>query len=571
MGQSTSVQQEQRSDEYGIDHGSLVSYFNEKCIKQFTKAELLSFTNNIPEGRGLDDVVESSDISTLFHIPRDNTVLLSVFMNMFRTLANFPLIQESYDKVSFKTLLKSTLLLSKGRAAKYTEWKNFDELKMLFIALALEKSIKSESLPGSSSSSELRSSKAVIRSYNGVNVEELTINSNDLVHFFSFLLALSRKSIMNNCKIDDNALSKSFESFKQVAMIFVRTMDPTIISASDSLKSYITYEQFYELIHNIAPNLISPLNMLLEHTLYMTRDLVDADVLKPLENPSKIVTEPLLAQLATLFPKEIVFSRFQRLYVGRESGFSMRSFQSKVFKWMAPTILFIQGMRIRDEDSEMEENYVAKNPRYRGFLEEFGKLKNEDQHLDELIIKKRKVLYAVYIRDPWKVSNKELFGDSNTKIIQLQPTQEIYDAKPTSVGNVYFNTVGGGIGVGNQQPLIKPSSKKYLPGNISLTIDSSLEFGIFRHVGDGGLFSPGRLSKVRGEDRKSFEYRFLIQDVEVWGCGGEKELEEQVKLWQWEEMEAKRRQQINLQSMGEDRALLEMAGLVGQHQSGGSV
>ena len=55
------------------------------------------------------------------------------------------------------------------------------------------------------------------------------------------------------------------------------------------------------------------------------------------------------------------------------------------------------------------------------------------------------------------------------------------------------------------------------------------------------------------------------------GCGGEKELEEQVKLWQWEEMEAKRRQHINLQSMGEDRALLEMAGLVGQHQSGGSV
>ena len=80
---------------------------------------------------------------------------------------------------------------------------------------------------------------------------------------------------------------------------------------------------------------------------------------------------------------------------------------------------------------------------------------------------------------------------------------------------VYFNTVGGGIGIGSSQPIIKANGKKYFPGNVSLTIDSSLEFGIFRHLGAGGSFKPGRLISGRGEERNSFEYRFIIQDVEA--------------------------------------------------------
>lgn len=65
---------------------------------------------------------------------------------------------------------------------------------------------------------------------------------------------------------------------------------------------------------------------------------------------------------------------------------------------------------------------------------------------------------------------------------------------------------------------------------------------------------------------------FEIEDIEVWGCGGEDEAEAQKKAWAWEEREALLRRQITLgKDVEADRALLEMAGLIGQNRSGGSV
>ena len=86
-----------------------------------------------------------------------------------------------------------------------------------------------------------------------------------------------------------------------------------------------------------------------------------------------------------------------------------------------------------------------------------------------------------------------------------------------------------------------------------------------------------RLRQVLGSPRllqgssQDYEDRFLITDLEVWGVGSSKELEEQKKQWDWEKKQAEARQSVNLRSMGEDRALLEMVGLVGNHGSGGSV
>lgn len=63
----------------------------------------------------------------------------------------------------------------------------------------------------------------------------------------------------------------------------------------------------------------------------------------------------------------------------------------------------------------------------------------------------------------------------------------------------------------------------------------------------------------------------MITDIEVWGVGSNKELDEQRKQWEWEEKQAKARQSVNLRNTGEERAFLEMAGLVGNHGSGGSI
>lgn len=61
--------------------------------------------------------------------------------------------------------------------------------------------------------------------------------------------------------------------------------------------------------------------------------------------------------------------------------------------------------------------------------------------------------------------------------------------------------------------------------------------------------------------------------MEVWGCGGDKEQEEQRQRWEWEEREAEARRKVNLGTgdIEADRALLEMAGLIGGNRSGGSM
>ena len=213
MGQSTSKEHENaRTNESKLKGESLMDFFNDRCLKQLTTAELISFKNNIPEGKELNDYVEVSDISRMYYIPKDSAVMLSVFMNMFHTLANFPLLQDSYEKVTFKTLLKATLLLVKERAIKYTDWKKYNDLKMLFITLSLEKNIKAEPLMDSSALSDCKDWKGVIRSYNGTDFDELKVNANNLLHFLALILALSRCCILNNCKIDNDVLAKSLEA-----------------------------------------------------------------------------------------------------------------------------------------------------------------------------------------------------------------------------------------------------------------------------------------------------------------------------------------------------------------------
>jgi hypothetical protein len=59
----------------------------------------------------------------------------------------------------------------------------------------------------------------------------------------------------------------------------------------------------------------------------------------------------------------------------------------------------------------------------------------------------------------------------------------------------------------------------------------------------------------------------------VWGCGGDAETQQQRERWAWEEREAEARRRVNLGTgdIEADRALLEMAGLIGANRSGGSM
>lgn len=250
-----------------------------------------------------------------------------------------------------------------------------------------------------------------------------------------------------------------------------------------------------------------------------------------------------------------------KLYLGSESGFSIRSLELKVFKWHAPTILLVSGKRLRTTNKRYE-TFDLEYPRFFRSLE--NPLKSWQAPGD-------KITYAVLVHEPWKVSNKKNFGDSNTTIIALEPRLDVF--KGVASESIYFNTLGMGLGFGNSQPINKNNLKRYAPGSVSLTIEANLEFAVFRHIssqaGSGiASFATGVQPDISGQD---YEDRFLITDLEVWGVGSSKELEEQKKQWDWEKKQAEARQSVNLRSMGEDRALLEMVGLVGNHGSGGSV
>ncbi|CAI4051599.1 hypothetical protein SKDZ_15G2650 [Saccharomyces kudriavzevii ZP591] len=567
MGQSSSVssrnEEGSSSSKNFTNNRDVLSYFNNKAQQQVTIPELVSFKGNL-QIENLNTPISHKPLFNVLHFPPNHTIVVGIVTNMLRVLSNFPLINSSYEPITGFGLLKCILLLNRTRCEKFLKIKSYDQLKLLFISLSLQKTDKEElSEENEENINRERHVRQIITDFDDVDTEMLCLPADFMLQFLSWLLILSVKFPTTNSKTDNDKTYEQWDTFKISAMNLLRTMNPDVVSNVES--HFITFEQFSTAIRTVMPNLFKPLENLMEHFFYLDNDLVSRDTNLSSIQDSRIMTPALLAQLSTGLPKELFIQKLQSLYIGRKSGFSMRSLQAKVFKWMAPSILVVSGMRITNSD----EYAAEKNPRYRHFLDEFPKLKDSDQKMDASHLSKKKTTFAVYIDDPWKVTNKDYFGDLNTRIIQISPRQDIY--KVNQKGTIYFNTIGGGIGIGDKQPFIKAASKRYIPGNVSLTFDSTLEFAVFRHTGYGGLLDPGLLSMERKEENSFFELHFLIQDVEVWGCGGEKELEEQIKQMAWEEAESKRRQQINFRSLGEDRALLEMAGIIGQHQGGGSM
>lgn len=287
------------------------------------------------------------------------------------------------------------------------------------------------------------------------------------------------------------------------------------------------------------------------------------------ETISKLVNEPTISLLSAILAgmggklAGISLSRknLVKLYLGSESGFSIRSLELKIFKWHAPTILLVSGKRLKTSNKRYE-TFDSEYPRY------FRSLENplrDWQHANDTIT------YAVLVHQPWKISNKMNFGDFNTTIISLQPFVNVFKGRTPE--SIYFNTLGMGLGFGNAQPINKNTVRRYCPGSVSLTIEANLEYAVFRHI--PSLANSGlnffQTASQPDLSRQDYEDRFLITDLEVWGVGSTKELEEQRKQWEWEKKLAEARQSVNLNSMKEDRALLEMVGLVGNHGLGGSV
>ncbi|KAH8839886.1 Restriction of telomere capping protein 5 [Pyricularia oryzae] len=292
-----------------------------------------------------------------------------------------------------------------------------------------------------------------------------------------------------------------------------------------------------------------------------------------LPQAGSILNANILSQLSFFIPGDSLFRCLRLLYSGDEDGFSMGSFESKVFNWRAPTLLLVRGRRLDDHPDGTRESAFAASIPPRRFPNGGGGGTTENS--DEIIT------FGAFIAQPWRHTHRECFGDDSSVLFQLGPVHDVFRAstlnrdyagfvKPTGSGSSNHH---GGIMFGCPAPSPSKASSAtgalVALGSVSLFLDSSFEFGVFTHdhTSRGGAYA-GSTSRPR-----NFQERFAVDCLEVWGCGGDEESKRQAERWAWEAREAEARRKINLGTgdLEADRALLEMAGLVGQNRSGGSM
>lgn len=336
----------------------------------------------------------------------------------------------------------------------------------------------------------------------------------------------------------------------------------------------IRYNNFKSVIPVLFPNLFTGFNGLFEHFLF-SKDLdfskhksdakgTTREAVKPaqplLTSNGEILNEHTLSQISLFLPGTDLFRKVRLLYSGSDTGFSTGSFEAKVFNWRAPTILLVSGTRLGDvPDGGQEMAFAASLPPKRF------------PHGS----KSERVTYGVYVREPWKHTHKECFGDSETVLFQLEPVHDVFPASTINTDYVTFTKPPGNhacLAFGCPHPKPTQSHRKeinYSLGAVSLLLDGSFEFGVFNHdfKSRGGAFHNSVTRKF------DFQDRFQIEKLEAWGCGGDEEAKAQAARWEWEKREAEARRKINLGTgdKAADRALLEMAGLVGADRSGGSM
>lgn len=403
----------------------------------------------------------------------------------------------------------------------------------------------------------------VVRGLEGEDMGQYSIAARDMCRIVAFLLVFSNYKPHESMDLyvqSHVGTHKAAKRYFERAMDIVRTMNPSItLKTLDEHK--IMYPQFKHALDVAVPYLFGSLGRVFDQFLYERKDKKDSSPLTEDVN-SKLLHGPQMAQLCALLGHDQVYGKLMKLYMGSEAGYSMRSFESKVFKWAAPTLIVVSGTVVSPEDqSAMRKAFDQLVPPTR-------MLKGKKLTEGGLFRPGTRVVFGAVVDSPWKVSNKESFGDSSCLLFQLSPMQDVYPPSRIKKHYAYFCNVNpGGIGFGSLPPKTVGSKTTFRPENVSLTLEESFEYGTFRHLGGGGSFHQSMV-----HPQAEYEARFAITGLEVWGYGGKDDLDEQKKKWEWEEREAQYRQNVNIGNYEDNRALLEMAGLVGNHaSSGGSV
>lgn len=617
----------------------ITEYFTNRCQLLFRPLEIKAITTKLDIKNLKEQTdVSITDLAYVFQIIkcRDENVedmnenitnVLKIMCDSFKVIGKFPFIQDNIasNDLTIDDLLK-TAVFHTGRYKKVISLE-FDYLKLLFVSLSnigkvnddekistedqkngeekeecfevkVDKSVQLDSINDISQKIRWNTLDS-IKTFDNVDLDSLYIEADKILQLFTFYLILSSIPEKGHGQMYEHFAKNisRWKTFENFGLAMIRYMNIDIVG-SNIKTSKISYKEFERGITHGMPDvfvflwsrlfknsMISSVNLASETRTPESKAPVSNEkennrLLKkklPIFKESRLVNEAsisLISMCLTNLGSNISVSvqNLVKLFTGSESGFSIRSLEQKIFKWQAPTLLIVSGKRIKQKT-------IHHNNRYQQFDLEYPQyFRLNENPTKEWQKENDKITYAVIVNQPWKNSNKKNFGDENSIILNLHPRLDFYKSLHSQVLKgelIYFNNLGMGLGFGNEQPINKTSVKKFMPGNISLTIESNLEFSIFRHITtpnsntSSNFFQKSSQEEVQNQD---FEDRFTITDLEVWGIGSTKELEEQRKQWKWEEKQAEARQSVNLKSLGEERAFLEMVGLVGNHgSSGGSV
>ncbi|KAF7857102.1 uncharacterized protein EAF02_011335 [Botrytis sinoallii] len=610
MGQSQSGTSDKHVTTQQLSH-ELARKFAKRC---FTPLELFSFQDVFKSLADHQDGVaylKEDTIARFLEIP-DILGASPIIFQMVSYLGAFPFGQDAPAVLGFEQMIMVVVIMTE-RYQRVLKKGNRDRTKLLFRSLAVYDrrescaGIENEEDKADTTSPPAEGENAVKKHATGFAIDEAVNDDDEEEDDDLALAALESLDVIEVFRHGDPPIAQATipsDNLKKLIMLLLlvaplgiqeslahhterlarsqleslrRTAD-NILAAFVNVEKFpgVKIHQFNTVIPISLPFVFNGFNALFEHFLFSKNiDFtkrkdpseapppipLDAEIDQPLlPQIGEILDLNVLSQLSFFLPGDSLFRRLRLLYSGGDAGFSMGSFETRVFNWRAPTILLVAGNRIEDSPTGgQEKNFADTLPPKR--FPNSGK--------------SSRVVFGVYLSQPWRQTHKECFGDTDTLLFQLEPVHEVFRASVINNDYVAFSKPPSAhpcLSFGCPHPKTKQTaglSTHVNLGAVSLYLDSSFEFGVFTHnySSGGGAFHN---SETR---RTDFQDRFEIESLEVWGCGGDAEAQKQKEMWAWEEREAEARRKINLGTgdIEADRALLEMAGLIGGNRSGGSM
>ncbi|PHH85446.1 hypothetical protein CDD83_399 [Cordyceps sp. RAO-2017] len=596
MGQTLSDEQPRRRSREELTH-ELAYKFKNKCFTSLEYYSLKDVFKSLADQQGPVRYLKEDTVARYLEIP-DILGASPVVFHMVSYLGAFPFLQDAPVVLELPRLIMVVVIMTE-RYRRVLARGSSDRSKLLFKSLAVYDRKISEAMntgPDPGSGPDVAPATGFAVDATGGDAENEDEDDDDLVLTAYELLDVT-EAVRQGAAPDFHGAIIPTDNFRRLLMLLLlaaplspqeclsqfssgvagdqleqlrSTSEHMLASFVDAETSPgVKYRHFKAVLPVLFPNLFCGFNGLFERLLFSknldfsrhgneARPPAAAQPL--LSDVGEILNDHVLSQISMFLPGSSLFRRVRLLYSGSSAGFSMGSFESTVFHWRAPTLLLVSGTRLGDVPDGGQEAAFAESLPTKRFPP--GS-------------KSGRVTYGVYVREPWKHTSRGCFGDSETVLFQLEPIHDVFPASTMNTDYVAFTKSSGNqqcLSFGCPHPRQTQSQRRdgsFALGSVSLLLNDSFEFGVFNHDyrSRGGAFHTSLTRKL------DFQDRFQIEKLEVWGCGGDAEAKAQAERWAWEEREAEARRKINLGTgdIAADRALLEMAGLVGANRSGGSM